>query len=76
MRGDVQKDGFEAGLIDRLDDLACRVDRLIVHHRDPERFFSDRADIVDDLRRLIADCQSRNTKPAACLPLLPFPRPL
>lgn len=46
-------------LIDDLDRIAGRVDRLTVHARDPERFFIERSDIVDDLRRLIAECQGR-----------------
>lgn len=46
-------------LVDDLDRIATRVDRLTVHGRDPERFFIERSDIVDDLRRLIADCQGR-----------------
>lgn len=51
---------IDAGaLVDDLDRIATRVDRLTVHGRDPERFFIDRSDIVDDLRRVIADCQGR-----------------
>lgn len=61
-------------LIDRLDDLACRVDRLTVHRHHPERFFEERSDIVDELRRLIADCQSRAARPSSCLPLPLFTR--
>lgn len=50
-------------LVDDLDRIATRVDRLTVHGRDPERFFIERSDIVDDLRRLIADCQGRGRDP-------------
>lgn len=32
--------------------LAQRVQRLMVSHRDPERFFIDRSDIAGDMRRL------------------------
>jgi|GEM_PF-2403337 len=48
-----------AAMIDELDRIAIKLDRLTVHHRDPERFFVERSDIVDELRRLIAECQGR-----------------
>lgn len=60
---------IDAGaLVDDLDRIAARVDRLTVHGRDPERFFIDRSDIVDDLRRVIADCQGRGRGPLAARP--------
>lgn len=61
-------------LIDDLDRIAVKLDRLTVHHRDPERFFVERSDIVDELRRLIAECQGRVRGPVrpqtACPPPL------
>ncbi len=33
-------------------EIAGRVARLTVHHRDPERFFIERSEIVADLRAL------------------------
>lgn len=52
-----------AAMIDELDRIAIKLDRLTVHHRDPERFFVERSDIVDELRRLIAECQGRRRNP-------------
>lgn len=37
---------------DQLHALAGRVLRLMVSHRDPERFFVERSDIADEMRRL------------------------
>ena len=37
-----------------LADLARRVERLRLSHRDPEAFFAERSDIADALRRLAA----------------------
>lgn len=37
---------------DRLEELAFRVQRLMISHRDPERFFVERSDIADEMRRL------------------------
>ena len=41
-------------LMDELDQLAGEVDRLILSHRDPERFFMNRSEIVSRLRRASA----------------------
>lgn len=60
---------IDAGaLVDDLDHIATRVDRLTVHGRDPERFFIERSDIVDDIRRLIADCQGRDRLRRSIIP--------
>ncbi len=63
---------IDAGaLVDDLDRIAALYDvlnRLTVHGRDPECFFIDRSDIVDDLRRVIADCQGRGRGPLAARP--------
>lgn len=60
-----------AELIDDLDRIAVKLDRLTVHHRDPERFFVERSDIVDELRRLIAECQERGRVPFRSLAARP-----
>lgn len=38
-----------------LDELACRVARLVPSHRDPHRFHADKRDIVAELQRLAAE---------------------
>ena len=72
--------GLDA-LMDELDRLAGEVDRLILSHRDPERFFMSRSEIVYRLRRASAavcdgDCahlaEAREAREAkACRKLLP-----
>jgi hypothetical protein len=37
---------------DRLSDLAIKLDRLAPSHRDPEKYFETKADIVDELRSI------------------------
>ena len=34
--------------------IADRLDRLTVHHRDPERFFEERSELVHELHELAA----------------------
>lgn len=41
----------EHGLAERIDDLARRVGRLSPSRHDPERFFVERSEIEDELRR-------------------------
>lgn len=40
-----------------LDELACRVARLVPSHRDPHRFHADKRDIVAELQRLAAEAR-------------------
>ena len=42
---------------DRLADLAIRVRRLTVSHRDPERFHVDKSEIEHELRRLARELE-------------------
>jgi len=44
-------------LIDRLDGLALRIERLTISRRDPEWFFIERSEIAYGLRREIARLQ-------------------
>lgn len=51
-------------------DLAQRVERLTIDRRDPERFFLERSEIVDALRRLARESaqmerRRREAAPAA-----------
>ncbi len=43
-----------SGRPDSLDALALRVERLSPSHRDPERFFEERSEIAEALRRAAA----------------------
>ncbi len=45
----------EDDFAERIDDLARRVERLIVSHREPEYFFEERSEIVDGLRRIASE---------------------
>ncbi len=40
---------------EQIDELANRVERLIVSHRAPEYFFEEKSEIADSLRRIATE---------------------
>lgn len=60
MSGDETGDAFTVDAA--LRDLAARVERNVPHHREPERFHSEKSEIAAALRRLASSQPRRRSR--------------